>query len=120
MKKVKCSCSIHDSASTSDCDVSVIERAMNDEVEGIGRKWQCADRDTAVTTGHPDRTAGAGASAEIRHDHLYTHKPLSSLLSGESYELRIVSWLQVECSPQMRQTATYSVCSCVIIQIGST
>ena len=63
----------------------------------------------------------AGASAEIRHDHLSTHKqPLSSLLSGGSYERRTVSWLQVECSPQMGQVATYSVCSCVVIQIGST
>lgn len=50
-----------------------------------------------------------------RHTSLF-----SSLLSGESYERRTVSWLQVECSPQMGQVATYSVCYFVIIQIGST
>jgi len=66
----------------------------------------------------PVRTAGA--AAKIRHDQLPTHEPLSSLRSGESYERRTVSWLQVECSPQMGQVATYSVCSCVTIQIGST
>lgn len=69
-------------------------------------------------TSEPVRTVGV--SAEIRHDHLSTHKPLSSLLGGESYEQRTVSWLQVECSPQMGQVATYSVGSCVIKQIGST
>lgn len=92
---------------------------MNDELEGLGRRWQCPDRETAVTHKNlPVRIAGA--SAEIRHDHLPTHKPLSSLLGGESYQRRTVSWSQVDRSPQMGQVATYSVCSCVIVQIGST
>jgi hypothetical protein len=73
---------------------------------------------TAVTNGKPQEPPSQDSRCLCRD--LSTHKPLSSLLCGESYEQRTVSWLQVECSPQMGQVRTYCVCSCVLIQIGST